>query len=106
MPQFTKFKLEYFILWDGGVNNIEVMPLFPITSHVEMDDDMNNIVSKLSSRENISSYLLRLLAMIHKHAAYILTLAQFMALCILIIVNMIKESREKIFFTTQEQSRI
>jgi cytochrome c peroxidase len=34
-------------MWDGGVNNLEVQPLAPITSPVEMDNTLENIVLKL-----------------------------------------------------------
>ncbi len=34
---------------DGGINHIEVMPLGPITNPVEMNENMNNVVSKLSA---------------------------------------------------------
>jgi cytochrome c peroxidase len=37
------------LMWDGGVNHIEVQPLVPITDLVEMDETMNNVVSKLSA---------------------------------------------------------
>ncbi len=36
-------------MWDGGVNHIEVQPLAPITNPVEMDESMNNVVSKLKA---------------------------------------------------------
>lgn len=48
-PTLQNLNWNTSFLWDGGVNNIEVMPLFPITSHVEMDNSINNIVSKLSA---------------------------------------------------------
>ena len=35
-------------MWDGGVNNLEVQPLAPITSPVEMDNTLETIVSRLS----------------------------------------------------------
>jgi cytochrome c peroxidase len=34
-------------MWDGGVNHLEVQPLAPITSEVEMDDSLENVVTKL-----------------------------------------------------------
>jgi cytochrome c peroxidase len=34
-------------MWDGGVNNIEVQPLAPIESPVEMDSRLSDIVAKL-----------------------------------------------------------
>lgn len=33
--------------WDGGVTNIEVQPLAPITAPNEMAEDVNNVISKL-----------------------------------------------------------
>jgi cytochrome c peroxidase len=35
------------LMWDGGVNNLEVQPPAAITNPVEMDDDLANIVVKL-----------------------------------------------------------
>ncbi len=34
-------------MWDGGVNHLDVQPIAPITSAVEMDETMANVVSKL-----------------------------------------------------------
>lgn len=33
--------------WDGGINNIEVQPLAPLTAPNEMAEDVNNVVNKL-----------------------------------------------------------
>lgn len=35
-------------MWDGGVNNIEVQPINPITNPVEMDNTLANVVMKLN----------------------------------------------------------
>jgi len=35
-------------MWDGGVNNLEVQPLSPITNPVEMDNSMANVVAALN----------------------------------------------------------
>ena len=34
-------------MWDGGVNHLDVQPIAPITSSVEMDETMENVVAKL-----------------------------------------------------------
>ncbi len=34
-------------MWDGGVNNLEVQPINPITSPLEMDEKLENVVTKL-----------------------------------------------------------
>jgi cytochrome c peroxidase len=35
------------LMWDGGVNNLEVQPINPITNPVEMDEKLENVVAKL-----------------------------------------------------------
>ncbi len=37
------------MMWDGGVNHIEVQPLAPITNPVEMDETISNVIAKLSA---------------------------------------------------------
>lgn len=39
-------------MWDGGVNNLEVQPIHPITSELEMDETLENVISKLQDDEN------------------------------------------------------
>ncbi|WP_298223377.1 cytochrome c peroxidase [Flavobacterium sp.] len=38
-------------LWDGGANHLDVQPLNPITSPVEMDETLEHVVSKLQKSE-------------------------------------------------------
>jgi len=38
-------------MWDGGVNHLDVQPIAPITSAVEMDETLDNVVSKLQKSE-------------------------------------------------------
>lgn len=39
-------------MWDGGINNLEVMPLAPITNPVEMNETIDNVISKLNANSN------------------------------------------------------
>lgn len=39
-------------MWDGGVNHLDVQPLNPITSPVEMNETLENVVSKLQNTEH------------------------------------------------------
>ncbi|MCB9309499.1 MAG: cytochrome-c peroxidase [Lewinellaceae bacterium] len=43
-------------MWDGGINHIEVMPVAPITNHVEMDETMAKLVAKLRSNAKYNAY--------------------------------------------------
>jgi cytochrome c peroxidase len=36
-------------MWDGGVNHLETQPLAPIANPIEMNENLNNVVAKLSS---------------------------------------------------------
>ena len=38
-------------MWDGGVNHLDMQPLNPITSPVEMDESLEHIVDKLQKSE-------------------------------------------------------
>lgn len=38
-------------MWDGGVNNLEVQPINPITNPLEMDEKMENVVAKLQQSQ-------------------------------------------------------
>ena len=38
-------------MWDGGVNNLEVQPINPITNPVEMDEKLENVIVKLQASE-------------------------------------------------------
>ena len=47
----TLFNLAWntSFMWDGGVNNLEVQPLSPISNPVEMDNTLANVVKKLDT---------------------------------------------------------
>ena len=38
-------------MWDGGVNNLEVQPLNPITNPLEMDEKLENVITKLQQSQ-------------------------------------------------------
>lgn len=38
-------------MWDGGVNNLEVQPINPITNPLEMDESLEHVIAKLQKSE-------------------------------------------------------
>lgn len=42
-------------MWDGGVNNLEVQPLNPITNPAEMDETLEHVIAKLQRSEKYKS---------------------------------------------------
>ena len=44
-------------MWDGGVNNLEVQPINPITNPIEMDEILSNVVVKLKhNKEYVEAF--------------------------------------------------
>lgn len=39
-------------MWDGGVNNLDLQPIAPITAHEEMDEDLGNVLEKLRKHKD------------------------------------------------------
>ena len=39
-------------MWDGGVNNLEVQPINPITNPIEMDESLLNVILKLRANKD------------------------------------------------------
>lgn len=47
-PALFNLAWNQSFMWDGGINHIEIMPLAPLTNHLEMDETMPNILLKLN----------------------------------------------------------
>ena len=45
-------------MWDGGVNHLDVQPLNPITSPIEMDETLANVVAKLQKTDKYQALFL------------------------------------------------
>ncbi|MFN5847856.1 MAG: cytochrome-c peroxidase, partial [Chitinophagales bacterium] len=56
-PALQNLMWSKSFFWDGGVGNIELIPLNPITNHKELDESMVNIVFKLNRAQTYSSQI-------------------------------------------------
>ncbi|MBK8621280.1 MAG: cytochrome-c peroxidase [Saprospiraceae bacterium] len=54
-PAIVNAAWQTSFMWDGGINHIEIMSFAPITNEVEMAEDMNHIIQKLSRNEKYKS---------------------------------------------------
>jgi cytochrome c peroxidase len=50
-PGLFNLAWESNFMWDGGINNLEVQPLAPITAPNEMAEDINTVVQRLAEDE-------------------------------------------------------
>lgn len=92
-------------MWDGGVNNLEVQPLNPITSPIEMNETLPNIISKLKANKGYSSLFKKIYKDTVINSERILkTLAQFTGLMISANSRYDKYLSGKDTFSVQEKN--
>lgn len=48
-PPIMNLAWNTTFMWDGGVFDLDLQPLVPITSHVEMDETIENVIRKLEA---------------------------------------------------------
>ena len=71
------------LMWDGGVNNLEIQPLSPIQNHVEMDMTMDSIAARVGADSDYRSRIIALYGNDEVNAQRLFrALAQFMAMMI------------------------
>lgn len=46
-PPIMNMAWNTSFMWDGGIVDLDLLPFAPITNHVEMDDNMPNVLEKL-----------------------------------------------------------
>ncbi|MBA3900571.1 MAG: cytochrome-c peroxidase, partial [Bacteroidetes bacterium] len=90
-------------MWDGGINHIEIQPASPITNPVEMDEELNNVVKKLSSDEQYKRMFKRAFGDETINTQRIFkAMAQFMGMMVSSESRYDKFSRGELSFTDSE----
>lgn len=70
-------------MWDGGIFDLDLQAIAPITNHVEMDETMENIVRKLKARDAYAQLFTKAFGDAEITGARLLkALSQFMLLCV------------------------
>ena len=92
-------------MWDGGVNHLDVQPLNPITSPIEMDETLSNVVAKLQKNEKYQALFLAAFGDTNITGQKVLkALSQFQLLLISSNSKYDKMMRMEAVFTNQEQN--
>lgn len=69
--------------WDGGVFDLDLQPIVPITNHVEMDETMENVLNKLRRHPDYPKLFKKAFGTEEISTARMMkALSQFMLLCI------------------------
>lgn len=50
-PALINLAWQPYFMWDGGINHIEVMPVAPITDHLEMDMPLQLLLERLNKND-------------------------------------------------------
>lgn len=91
-------------MWDGGVNNLEVQPINPITNPVEMDEKLENVIAKLDKSPKYRALFAKAFGDEKVTSQRILkALAQFTVMLVSTNSKYDKVMRQEAFFTEQEQ---
>ncbi len=70
-------------MWDGGVFNLDLQPIAPITNHVEMDESVEHVLSKLKTHPDYPGLFKKAFGSEEITTARTMkALSQFMLLCI------------------------
>ncbi len=91
-------------MWDGGVNNLEVQAINPITNPVEMDEKLENVINKLQRSEKYKSLFTKAFGDNKVTSQRLLkALAQFTVMLKSSNSKYDKVMRKEVRFTEQEQ---
>lgn len=92
-------------MWDGGVNHLEVQPLAPITSPLEMDENLEHVIKKLQVSKKYNTLFFEAYGDSNISGQRILkALTQFMLLLQSSNSKYDKVMRKEASFTSQEQN--
>ena len=92
-------------MWDGGVNHLDVQALNPITSSVEMNETLKNVVLKLQKSDKYKSMFLAAFGDENITGQHVLkALSQFELMLVSSNSKYDKVMRKEALFTNQEQN--
>lgn len=92
-------------MWDGGINHLEVQAINPITSKIEMDETLENVVKKINSNSEYRLLFKRAFKDTLINSQRLLkALSQFTGLMISSNSKYDKFTRGEVTFTEQEKS--
>lgn len=70
-------------MWDGGIFDLDLQPIAPITAHEEMDESLENIISKLQAQPGYPDLFQKAFGNSRITSAEVLkALSQFMLICV------------------------
>ncbi len=92
-------------MWDGGVFDLDLQPVAPITNHVEMDDTVNHVLDKLRSSAKYPPLFQKAFGSPEiTSVTFLKALSQFMLMCVSSNSKYDSVMRSQASFTSDEQN--
>jgi len=104
-PPIMNLAWSTSFMWDGGVFDLDLQPIVPITSHVEMGDSMSNVLTKLRTSSMYPAMFSKAFGSSEITATrFLKALSQFMLMCVSNNAKYDSVTRGQAVFTTDEQA--
>lgn len=82
-PPIMNLAWSTSFMWDGGIADLDLQPIAPITNHVEMDETMENVLNKLKASSTYPALFSKAYGMEGiSTSSFLKALSQFMLLCV------------------------
>lgn len=82
-PPIMNLAWNTSFMWDGGVFDLDLQPVAPLTNHVEMDETVTNVISKLKAHPDYPGLFQSAFGTTEiSTARFMKALSQFMAMCV------------------------
>ena len=91
-------------MWDGGIFDLDLQPIAPITSHVEMDDNVADVLIRLRNTSSYPGLFKKAFGTTEINSSrFLKALSQFMLMCISSNAKYDSVMRNQSAFTEDEQ---
>jgi cytochrome c peroxidase len=104
-PPIMNLAWSKTFMWDGGVFDLDLQPVAPITNHVEMDDSVASVLQRLRSSAQYPALFKKAFgASDITSADFLKALSQFMVMCVSSNAKYDSVMRNQATFTAGEQA--
>lgn len=104
-PPIMNLAWSTSFMWDGGVADLDLQPIVPITNPVEMDNTMENVLTSLNASSEYRSLFKKAFDSDSITTAnFLKALSQFMVMCISSNARYDSMRRKQVVFTDQENA--
>ena len=82
-PPIVNLAWNTSFMWDGGIADLDLQPVAPITNHLEMDETMENVLSKLRNSAQYPALFKKAYGTDEINTTtFLRALSQFMVMCV------------------------